>query len=134
MSTIVPNADAVKTLLERADEGPVVMLNLLKFKPRAAGEEGTRQEAFSRYGAVAMKMIEAGGGKVLWAGRPMQVLVGTDADRWDAIALVQHPSPRAFFAMISDAEYQKSHVHREAGVERTVLIACAPLETIGAPR
>jgi uncharacterized protein (DUF1330 family) len=134
MSTIVPNADALKALLERPDEGPVVMLNLLKFKPRAAGEEGTGREAYARYEAVAVKMIEAGGGKLLWAGRPTQVLIGTEADRWDAIALVQYPSPRAFFDMISEAEYQKAHAHREAGLERTVLIACAPLETIGAPR
>jgi uncharacterized protein (DUF1330 family) len=76
-------------------------------------------------------MIEARGGRILWSGRPTHVLIGDETDRWDAIALVQYPSPKAFVEMVSSAEYQKEHVHREAGLEATVLIACRPLGFAG---
>ena len=35
--SITPNADQFHDLAAAADEGPVVMLNLLKFKPRPSG-------------------------------------------------------------------------------------------------
>jgi uncharacterized protein (DUF1330 family) len=72
-------------------------------------------------------MIEALGGKVLWSGRPESVLIGDSSDEWDAVALVQYPSPKTLFEMGLTPEYQQIHKHREAGLERTVLIACAPV-------
>jgi uncharacterized protein (DUF1330 family) len=132
MSAIVPNADQIQKLAADPDQGPVVMLNLLKFKPRAEGEEGTGADAYRRYGEKAIKMIEACGGRLLWSGRPSHILVGSDADNWDMIVLVEYPSPRAFFEMATSAEYQQIHVHREAGLERTVLIANRTLQTPGA--
>jgi uncharacterized protein (DUF1330 family) len=128
MSAIVPNPDAIEALLKNPDQGPIVMLNLLKFKPRADGAKGSGEDAYNRYGAVAIKMVEAAGGRLLWSGRPTQVMIGGDADKWDAIALVQYPSARAFFEMVSNADYQQAHAHREAGLERTVLIACLSVD------
>ena len=69
-------------------------------------------------------MIEELGGRVLWSGRPDAVLIGDSSNEWDAIALVQYPHPQALFEMGSTPEYQQIHRHREAGLERTVLIAC----------
>ena len=126
MGTIVPRPDQIQALVSDPDQGPVVMLNLLKFKERAQGEEGTGADAYRRYGDAVVKMVEARGGRVLWSGRPTHVLVGDQADQWDAIALVQYPSPAAFLDMATSADYQKVHAHREAGLERTVLIACRP--------
>ncbi len=127
MATIVPNLVQIQALLNDPDQGPVVMLNLLKFKARADGEEGTGADAYRRYGDAVIKMVEERGGHVLWSGRATHLLVGEDADRWDAVALVQYPNPKAFVEMGMSAEYQKIHGHREAGLERTVLIACRPL-------
>ena len=124
MGTIVPRPDQIQALVADPDQGPVVMLNLLKFKDRATGEEGTGADAYRRYGEAVIKMVEARGGRVLWSGRATHVLVGEEADKWDAIALVQYPSPAAFLDMAASAEYQKIHEHREAGLLCTVLIAC----------
>jgi len=124
MSSIVPNPDQIQALVADPNQGPVVMLNLLKFKERATGEEGTGADAYGRYADSVIKMVEARGGRVLWSGRASHVLVGDEADRWDAVALVQYPSPQAFLSMATSAEMQKIHGHREAGLERTVLIAC----------
>ncbi|HKN01864.1 MAG TPA: DUF1330 domain-containing protein [Candidatus Binataceae bacterium] len=132
MSSIVPNPEQIQALLTDPDQGPVVMLNLLKFKERADGEEGSGADAYRRYGDAVIKMVEARGGKVLWSGRASHVLIGNEADHWDAIALVQYPSPRAFLEMAMSSEYQKIHGHREAGLDRTVLIACRTIDMLEA--
>jgi uncharacterized protein (DUF1330 family) len=108
-----------------------VMLNLLKFKPRAA-DEGAGARAYGRYGDRVNAMIEAKGGKVIWAGRAEQVFIGGPDDAWDVALLVWYPSRRAFVEMVSTDDYQDAHRHREDGLERSVVLACVPtLDRIG---
>jgi uncharacterized protein (DUF1330 family) len=119
MSDIRPNRDQFVELMNAPDDGPVVMLNLLKFKPREGAGE------YNKYGDAVVPMVEARGGKVLWMGKVDQTLIGdVDADAWDAIALVQYPSRNAFVEMATSKDYESAHEHRESGLERTVLLAC----------
>src|SRR5271156_202541 len=83
MNNISPQPDKFAKLIKE-HTGPIVMLNLLKFRAKAQEEEGTGAEAYSRYGSRVVKMIEALGGKVLWSGRPESVLIGDSSDEWDA--------------------------------------------------
>jgi len=124
---IAPNAEQFRELTSSADEGPVVMLNLLRFKPRADSGDGTTgEEAYRSYGDVAVAMIEERGGSVIWAGRADQILIGDPGEDWDQVLLVQYPSRAAFLDMVSQPSYQEAHQHRESGLERTVVIACSP--------
>ena len=119
MSAIRPNKDQFIELMNAPDDGPVVMLNLLKFKPRGG------QGEYNKYGDSVVPMVEERGGKLLWLGKVDQTLIGDlDADDWDAIALVQYPSRAAFIEMTTSKEYDGAHEHREGGLERTVLLAC----------
>jgi uncharacterized protein (DUF1330 family) len=119
VSGIRPNKEQFIELMNAPDEGPVVMLNLLKFKSGGGSKE------YGKYGRSAVDMVEARGGKVLWMGRVDQTLIGdVDEQDWDAIALVQYPSRKAFVEMTSTKEYEAAHEHRESGLERTVLLAC----------
>ena len=121
MSAIRPNKQQFLDLMNASDEGPVVMLNLLKFKPRDGASD------YNQYGNSVVQMVEARGGKVLWLGKVDQTLIGDlDADAWDAVALVQYPSRKAFIDMTTSKEYDAAHEHRESGLERTVLLACTP--------
>jgi uncharacterized protein (DUF1330 family) len=121
VSGIRPNKEQFIELMNAPDEGPVVMLNLLKFKPRGGSQE------YGKYGDSVSKMVEERGGKMLWIGRVDQTLIGDiDANDWDAIALVQYPSRAAFIEMATSKEYDSAHEHREGGLERTVLLACTP--------
>ena len=125
MSAIRPNKEQFLALMNAPDEGPVVMLNLLKFKPRDGASE------YNKYGDAAVQMVEARGGEVLWMGKVDQTLIGDlDADAWDAIALVQYPSRKTFVEMTTSKEYDAAHEHRESGLERTVLLACAPRRSL----
>jgi len=121
MSAIRPNKDQFIELMNAPDDGPVVMLNLLKFKPRGG------QGEYNKYGDSVSKMVEERGGTMLWVGKVDQTLIGDiDANDWDAIALVQYPSRAAFIEMTTSKEYDGAHEHREGGLERTVLLACTP--------
>jgi uncharacterized protein (DUF1330 family) len=121
MSGIRPNKEQFLELMNAPDEGPVVMLNLLKFKAREGASES------NKYGGAVVQMVEASRGKVLWMGKVDQALIGdVDANDWDAIALVQYPSRKAFVEMTSTKDYDAAHEHRESGLERTVVLACTP--------
>lgn len=124
---ITPNVDQFAEYANSDLEGEVVMLNLLAFKPRAEGEEGSGQDAYRRYSDSVVSMVEAQGGRVLWMGSARHVFIGDpEGDQWDAVALVSYPNRQAFLDMISTDDYGKAHEHREAGLARTVLIACKP--------
>jgi len=127
MSAIRPNPAQFKELARSPEKGAVVMLNLLKFKHAAEGEAGSGREAYKRYGDAAVAMIEERGGRVVWQGRADQILIGDPAEDWDTVALVEYPSRRSFIEMVSNPDYMKAHAHREAGLERTIVIACTPV-------
>ena len=124
MSAIRPNRQQFKELIDAPDDEPVVMLNLLKFKPSADTGEGSGASEYAKYGDSVVQMVEDRGGKVLWMGHADQILIGDPGDGWDSVALVEYPSRKAFIDMVTTPEYESAHEHRESGLERTVLIAC----------
>lgn len=135
--SITPNTDQFMEYVNSDLEGEVVMLNLLKFKEKADGEDGSGQEAYGRYGDAVTKMVEAQGGTIQWLGQARHVFIGdSEANDWDVAALVMYPSRQAFIEMVSTPEYTDAHTHRENGLERTIIIACKPaagFETLPAP-
>ncbi len=136
---VVPNAEQFAALAADAEthSGEVVMLNLLKYSSTdgAAGDGGGGgAERYAKYASEVVRMVEDRGGRMVWMGRPDQVLIGdVDADAWDAVALVSYPNRAAFMDMISQPDYLEAHEHREGGLERTVLLAMTPatIEGIG---
>lgn len=100
--------DGFEAFGERAAEGPVVMLNLLKFEP-----DGGR-ERYREYGEATAPLLERVGGRLLTAYRPDPALIGDDFE-WDLVALVEYPTRQAFLDMISSPEYQEiTHIRTEA--------------------
>jgi len=89
------------------EERPVVMLNLLRFKPDGG------QERYMEYGAAVAPALEKAGGRIVWAGEPAAPLLGEKA--WDMVALVEYPSRQAFLDMIGSPEYREiGHLRTEA--------------------
>jgi len=109
--------------------GPLTMLNLLKFRPRAAYADGretalTGADAYGIYGTGVTRMIYRLGGKMVFAGAANAQLIGDDDLPWDMVIIMEYPSLQAFLNMIASDEYQALQVHREAGLEHQVLINC----------
>jgi uncharacterized protein (DUF1330 family) len=126
---ITPTREQFTEFAHGTRDGEIVMINLLHFAQ--AGDESTQSSgagAYRDYSDQVVKMVEARGGRVIWTGRPENVLIGDSAnDAWDLVALVSYPSRSAFIDMVTSPSYQEAHTHRERGLDRTVLLACEPL-------
>ena len=148
---ITPTREQFTEFAHGTREGEVVMINLLHFArpddaappPDADANTGTDTDTESSSGAGAyreysdqvVKMVESRGGKVIWTGRPENVLIGDSmADDWDLVALVSYPSRAAFIDMVTSPKYEEAHTHRERGLDRTVLLACEPMLNALPPR
>jgi len=105
-------------LAARPADAPVVMVNLLQFK-RAGG-----LERYLQYGREVAPHLERVGATIRYGGTAPAVVIG-DGQRpwWDAILIVEYPTPAAFVEMVTDADYAKVHEHRAAALERGDLIA-----------
>ena len=114
-----------KDFLESLPEkGPVVMVNLVRFRARSLDGQGTGWDAYSRYSKGDIPLIKKVGGTVLWAGHVEGVAFGELADgRWDWVVLVQYPSRAAFLEMMTSSEYAQVNAHRENGVEAHVVMS-----------
>ena len=58
----------VKGLQELDRLAPVVMVNLMRFRERSLDGDGSGWDAYLRYSALAVPMIKARGGTLLWTG------------------------------------------------------------------
>jgi uncharacterized protein (DUF1330 family) len=132
--SIDPTRDQVRSLRDHGRDGPVMMMNLLKFRvtahypPEAGMPPCSGKEAYDRYQhafTVAVGAISQA--EVIYDGPCEQVFIGqagTEATDWDKLLLVRYPSRQHFLAMMADGSYREALVHRYAGLERTVLIQC----------
>jgi uncharacterized protein (DUF1330 family) len=107
------------------DQGPVVMVNLVRFKERSDDGDGSGRDAYERYSrAVVPPLLRPVGGTVLWAGQVEAPAFGDpDAAYWDHVVLVWYPSRRAFLDMVTSVAYAEANVHRENGVADHVILA-----------
>lgn len=94
----------------RADEGPVVMLNLLQFNPDGGAER------YAEYGVAVAPILEKLGARVVFSAAASPALIGPpEAERWDVMMLVEYPSRQAFMDMVASPEYREiAHLRTEA--------------------
>jgi uncharacterized protein (DUF1330 family) len=114
-----PTGADLKQYLADDPGGPVVMLNLLRFK---AGERGGYEEYSRRIGPFLDEL----GAEVLYVGDCSTLLVGPDAHRWDAVLLVRYPSRQTFSSMVANPDYQRITGLRTDSLEEAVLQATIP--------
>jgi uncharacterized protein (DUF1330 family) len=115
----------IKGLRDIEHQGPVVMVNLMRFRDRSLDGNGSGWDAYLRYSALTVPMIKARGGTLLWTGEAKAVALGLQAgNQWDYLALVYYPSVAAFIDMMTSPDYEKlSDPHRHNGCAEHVIIA-----------
>ena len=123
INAVAPRPEQVQGFLELPDKGPIVMVNLLKFKPDGGAAE------YAKYAAGVRPLLDKVGAKILFSGDARYCLIG-DAD-WDAVALVEYPRKEALLQMASMPQYREIHKHREAGLEGQVNYAVAQTDLGG---
>ena len=119
---VTPNEEQINGFLEDPEIGPISMVNLLKYKEKAIYDDGrdtnlSGEEAYGLYAAEVINLVEKYGGEFLFAGKVNRLMLGEVDEMWDSIAIAKYPNRKAMFEMTMDPEYQKIHVHRDAGLE-----------------
>lgn len=118
MPSIDPTPQQFSELSRAPIEGPVVMLNLLKFKP-----DGGR-ESYEKYGELAAPHLKKAGGRVLYQGDGRTTVIGEDG--WDEVLLVEYPSRKAFLDMVTDPDYQAFTHYRTHALADSRLYCTTP--------
>jgi uncharacterized protein (DUF1330 family) len=121
----MPQPEQIQELMKGPEDAPVVMVNLLSFKPAAdGGNEGmSGQESYMRYGGNMRKFVESKGGRFIWSGRVDSMVIGeSDAD-FHVVALVEYPSRKAFLEIASSPHVAEIGKDRARGLAGQWLIA-----------
>lgn len=123
--SLYPTPGQMKALLADAEDGPVVMVNLLRFKVEATApdEDVSGEEAYRRYAARMVEFVGSRGGRVLYSGRLRGQVIGEGGEGFHMIALVEYPSRREFVEIATHPFVQEIGVHRAAGLEGQWLLA-----------
>jgi uncharacterized protein (DUF1330 family) len=121
VNEVMPSMDKAMAFFNEKEDGPFTMINLLRFKEFAEYEDGrdpelSGREAYLRYGIEVIKLVSSLGGKLHFSGDVTGILVGEVEDLWDAVALVEYPSLKAFQDMALSQEMHEIEVHRVAGL------------------
>ena len=122
VNEVMPSDPAqIKQMMEAGPDGPIYMINLLKFKPKAEYADGretdlTGYEAYQIYGRAVSKLLPKYGGKGFFAGDVTFLALGQVEDLWDEVAIAMYPKRADLVAMSSSKEWQEMSVHRAAGL------------------
>jgi len=112
-----PRGADLKRYLAEDPGGPVVMLNLLRFK--ADGGRGRYLEYVEHFRKTAAPF----NAEVLYVGEGSTALVAEAGQSWDAVLLVRYPSRQAFSDMVRDPDYGTGTHLRTEALDEAVLQA-----------
>jgi hypothetical protein len=118
------NQEQIQRMLAAPTEGPFYMVNLIQYRERAVYPDGretdlTGREANALYAPI--EFLEAIGARIVFNTEVHDQIDGDDI-LWDDVSIVEYPCPLAFFAMTTHPEFQARAIHKEAAVERTIVI------------
>ena len=126
---IYPRPEQIRALLASDLAGPIRMLNLLKFRPRAEYADGratvlSGREAYALYGEKMAPYVESRGGRVIYSSAAGCLVIGDGELEWDAVAIMEYPSKEEFVKIATSPDVAEFAVHRTAGLEHQLLVAC----------
>ena len=134
-----PSQRAGRDFVQRGVEGPITMLNLLRFRDVADYSASpdlapagpiSGVAAFQRYIRHALPILRKSGGDLLLLASGGPLLIGPENERWDMAMLVRQSSVASFLGFAKHAEYLAGIGHRTAAVEDSRLL---PLKELPLP-
>jgi len=111
----------IAQMAEKGPEGPVFMVNLLKFKDKAAYEDGretdlTGRQAYQLYGMGVAGLLPEFGARFFFMADVTSLSLGQVEELWDEVAIAVYPDRNALLRMSTSKEWQELSVHRTAGL------------------
>ncbi len=122
INEVTPSDPAqIQAMMEKGPNGPIFMVNLLKFKDKAEYEDGretdlTGRQAYSLYGAAVAGIIQDFGGRVFFAADTTFLSLGQVEELWDEVAIAVYPERADLLKMSTSEAWQTAAVHRAAGL------------------
>lgn len=126
---VTPTEEQVARLASGDGDGPIVMVNLLRFKDRVDGGEQSGAESYARYAAAVEPLLRGVGGRVVATTACVETVIGPEDERWDLVALVEYPSRQAFLEMVQSPDYLAAHEHRDAALADSRLVLSTAVES-----
>jgi len=133
-----PTQESGRALFVRGIPGPVVMLNLLRFRPVADYSASPElapaapisgEAAYRLYMTHTLPFLHASGGDLLFYGKGGHFLIGPGDECWDAAMLVRQSSIASFFAFASNEGYLSGMGHRVAALADSRLLPLVEEQT-----
>ena len=126
-NALYPTSGQMQATADQTEQGPLVMVNLLKFRDKAVYTDGrpdkvSGAEAYMRYAEKMKVIVEREGGRFVFGGEVQGLVIGEVDELWDIVGLVEYPSREEFMRIVTLPEVQEISVHREAGLAGQLLI------------
>ncbi len=120
-NSVRPNEAQLQGFAEPGPDGPIYMVNLLKFKEKAEYEDGretdlTGEQAYAIYGAGVSKLLAEFGGAAMFSANVERLMLGEVEELWDKVAIAMYPSRGAMMDMMRSPKMQEIGIHRAAGL------------------
>ena len=112
------------------EDGPIWMVNLMKYHDVAQYSDTSSQEISGREADnlyTPLEPLAAIGAEIVYVGDVETKLLGDERD-WDRIAVVKYPTRRSFIDMQQRKDFKEKHVHKEAGMQETIVMGCLPVD------
>ena len=132
--TIDYDYGATLATTDPADDGPVWMVNLMRYRETADYADGREssisgREADDRYAPLG-PLAAVGAAPVFVADVETQLL---GEPGWDRVAVVKYPTRRSFIEMQQRPDFQELHHHKEAGMQQTIVMGTLPMDAPEGP-
>ena len=121
-------------LFSRQFTGPIIMLNMLRFRDLAdytehpeldPGRPITGREAFQLYIEHTLPFLENTGGDIDFLGEGGGFFIGPEDEHWDLVMMVRQNSLADFLSFATNEGYLKGLGHRNAAIIDSRLLPLA---------
>lgn len=129
MGMVAPSEKQFEQLMTLDDSaGPLVMINMLRYRQQADYQDQPGQaacsgkEAYDRYGDGVFPILANLGAKPVWMADVDHMFIAPEDESWDQIILIQWETAGSFKALMADTNYHKVSFHRDAALDDSRLI------------
>tara|TARA_R110002072_G_scaffold89262_19_gene200211 strand:- start:2257 stop:2691 length:435 start_codon:yes stop_codon:yes gene_type:complete len=120
-NAVIPSEAQIREFLEPGPDGPIYMVNLLKFRDVAEYADGREtdlsgREAYAIYTAGVIELLPRFGAYAGFSADVERLMLGEVEELWDSVAIAVYPSRQAMLDMMQSQDMQAISVHRSAGL------------------
>jgi len=125
----------LSTIDENLD-GPIWMVNFMRYKEKAVYPDGRESDVSGREADdiyAPVDVLQKLGANVAYFG-DVTSEIDAATPYWHRMGIVQYPTRRSFIEMQNRPDFIPRMIHKEAGMEFTIIACCLPTSTFEGER